>query len=123
MINKAVFLTKIGKVEIIDEKVPLIGPGQAIVQVKSSGICGSDLHYFLDGGLGSFLETLPMPIGHEPAGIVVEKKGIEWIKEGDRVEVFGANRKIQDLANEANTIPYEILSCISHRVVRVYEKD
>ena len=45
------------------------------------------------------------------------------IKEGDRVEVFGANRKIQDLANEANTIPYEILSCISHRVVRVYEKD
>ena len=45
------------------------------------------------------------------------------IKEGDRVEVFGANRKIQDLAKEANTIPYEILSCISHRVVRVYEKD
>ena len=45
------------------------------------------------------------------------------IKEGDRVEVFGPNRKIEDLAKEANTIPYEILSCISQRVVRVYEKD
>ena len=45
------------------------------------------------------------------------------IKEGDRVEVFGPNRKIEDLAKEAYTIPYEILSCISQRVVRVYEKD
>ena len=45
------------------------------------------------------------------------------INEGDRVEVFGPNRKIEDLAKEAYTIPYEILSCISQRVVRVYEKD
>ena len=42
------------------------------------------------------------------------------IKEGDRVEVFGAVEN-KDLANEANTIPYEILSCISHRG-KVYEK-
>ena len=40
------------------------------------------------------------------------------INEGDRVEVFGPNRKIEDLAKEAYTIPYEILSCISQRVVR-----
>ncbi len=45
------------------------------------------------------------------------------IKEGDKVEIFGMNRKIQDLAEEADTIPYEILSQISQRVVRVYEKD
>ena len=45
------------------------------------------------------------------------------VKIGDVVEIFGSNRKIENLAKEANTIPYEILSSISHRVVRVYERD
>ena len=44
-------------------------------------------------------------------------------EDGDVVEIFGSNRKIENLAKEANTIPYEILSSISHRVVRVYERD
>lgn len=41
-------------------------------------------------------------------------------KEGDEVEVFGINNPIQDLATEANTIPYEILTSISPRVKRIY---
>ena len=45
------------------------------------------------------------------------------VKIGDVVEIFGSNRKIENLAKEANTIPYEILSSISQRVVRVYERD
>ena len=45
------------------------------------------------------------------------------VKIGDVVEIFGSNRKIENLAKEANTIPYEILSSMSHRVVRVYERD
>lgn len=42
---------------------------------------------------------------------------------GDTVEIFGINNSIKGLAKEINTIPYEILSSISQRVVRVYEKD
>ncbi|MDG2369405.1 MAG: bifunctional UDP-N-acetylmuramoyl-tripeptide:D-alanyl-D-alanine ligase/alanine racemase [Flavobacteriales bacterium] len=41
-------------------------------------------------------------------------------KEGDLVEIFGDNRLITQMAEDINTIPYEILTSISERVVRVY---
>ena len=44
-------------------------------------------------------------------------------KKGDIVEIFGKNNSIDKLAKSINTIPYEILSSISERVVRIYEKD
>jgi alanine racemase len=42
-------------------------------------------------------------------------------KIGDEVELFGPNIDIQELAEAANTIDYEVLTSISPRVVRVYE--
>lgn len=42
------------------------------------------------------------------------------VKEGDSVEIFGNNRLITQMAEDINTIPYEILTSISERVVRVY---
>ena len=45
------------------------------------------------------------------------------INVNDRVEIFGNNHSIYKMANAANTIPYEIISSISNRVVRVYQKD
>ena len=44
-------------------------------------------------------------------------------KAGDSVEIFGANNAIQNIAKSVNTIPYEILSSISQRVVRIYSED
>lgn len=41
-------------------------------------------------------------------------------KEGDKVEVFGKNIPIQEVAQNLNTIPYEILTGVSRRVKRVY---
>ncbi|MFK8044983.1 MAG: alanine racemase [Crocinitomicaceae bacterium] len=40
--------------------------------------------------------------------------------EGDTAEVFGWDKSIQEMANQLNTIPYEIISSISSRVQRVY---
>ena len=45
------------------------------------------------------------------------------IKVGDRVEVFGPNLPIEQLASWAETIPYEILTSIGQRVKRVYIQD
>ena len=45
------------------------------------------------------------------------------LKVNDRVEIFGSNHSIFKMADAANTIPYEIISSISNRVVRVYQKD
>ena len=44
-----------------------IGPGQVLVRVGYGGICGSDLHYFHDGGFGTVRLQEPMALGHEVA--------------------------------------------------------
>ncbi len=50
---------------------------------------------------------------------IIDLTNIE-AKEGDDVIVFNKNHHIEQLANAAFTIPYEILSRISRRVKRVY---
>ena len=50
--------------------IPDPSPGQIQVAVKAVGICGSDLHYFSDGGIGEPRCVYPMVLGHEPAGVV-----------------------------------------------------
>lgn len=50
---------------------------------------------------------------------MIDVTGLD-VKEGDEVIVFGNQRSIVDLANEMQTIPYEILTGISKRVKRVY---
>jgi len=42
------------------------------------------------------------------------------VKEGDEVIVFNEEYKIEELAKQINTIPYEILTNVSQRVKRVY---
>lgn len=51
---------------------------------------------------------------------MIDVTHIKGIKEGDEVIVFGAGLPVQELANAIGTIPYEIMTCISQRVKRVY---
>ncbi len=65
-----------------------LGPGQVRVQVGFGGICGSDLHYFHQGGFGTVRIKRPMILGHEVAGTVAEvAPGVTRVKPGDRVAV------------------------------------
>ncbi|HYM09394.1 MAG TPA: alcohol dehydrogenase catalytic domain-containing protein [Bryobacterales bacterium] len=50
---------------------PEPGPGQVQVRVRAVGICGSDRHYYLEGGMGDASCLFPMILGHEPAGEVL----------------------------------------------------
>ncbi len=50
---------------------------------------------------------------------MVDVTGIE-IRIHDEVEIYGANKSLYSLANEMNTIPYEVLTSISQRVKRTY---
>lgn len=50
---------------------------------------------------------------------MVDVTGLE-VNEGDEVTVFGESPTVSDLANWANTIPYEILTNVSSRVKRVF---
>ena len=52
-----------------DEPVPIPGAGEKLLQVKAVGICGSDLHWFAEGGIGDAQLEHPLVLGHEFAGI------------------------------------------------------
>lgn len=87
MKNRVAKLVKIGKIELFEEDIPLLKKDEILVQIKSVGICGSDIHYFKHGGLGSFKSDLPMYLGHEPSGIIVDSNNSKKFKNGDRVAI------------------------------------
>ena len=60
-------------------------PTDVIVQITSTGICGSDLHLY--SVLGPFLEAGDI-LGHEPMGVVAEVGSeVTALRAGDRVVV------------------------------------
>jgi len=50
---------------------PEPGAGQVQVRVRAVGICGSDLHCYMEGGIGDSPCVFPMILGHEPTGEVL----------------------------------------------------
>ncbi len=48
------------------------GPGQSLIKVEATGICGSDLHTYLDARIGDIQLESPLVLGHEFSGSVVE---------------------------------------------------
>ena len=57
-----------GDVRLHDEPVPTPGPGELLVRVEAVGLCGSDLHWYEDGGIGGTAIARPIVLGHEFAG-------------------------------------------------------
>ncbi|MCP5113789.1 MAG: alcohol dehydrogenase catalytic domain-containing protein [bacterium] len=47
------------------------GPGEVAVRIRAVGVCGSDMHWYLHGRMGSFPAAYPQVLGHEPAGEIV----------------------------------------------------
>jgi 2-desacetyl-2-hydroxyethyl bacteriochlorophyllide A dehydrogenase len=71
------------------EEAPVVapGPGEARVEVKGCGICGTDLHIALEGSIQ--LPKTPITLGHEAAGVVAEVgPGVSGWAPGDRVAIF-----------------------------------
>ena len=69
-------------IRIEERPVPAIGPGELLVRVESSGICGSDVMEWYR------IQKAPLVLGHEIAGVVVDAgKRVERFSAGDRVFV------------------------------------
>jgi L-iditol 2-dehydrogenase len=60
-----------GDLRTVTEPVPRPGAGEHLVRVTAVGICGSDLHWFTEGGIGDAHLADPLVIGHEAAGVIV----------------------------------------------------
>ena len=75
-----------GDVRIETREIGDVGRRQVRVCIGAGGLCGSDIHYFWDGGIGTIRISEPMILGHEVAG-TVEAVGAEVanVKPGDRV--------------------------------------
>ena len=81
---RAAVCPKPGQITIEDVEKPTPGPGEALIEVEASGICGSDVRGFL--GTHPEIDKYPVILGHEFAGVVAEVgEGVTECAPGDRV--------------------------------------
>jgi D-xylulose reductase len=63
-----------------------LGPDDVRIKLHTVGVCGSDVHYYTHGGIGSYIVKSPMVLGHEASGTVIEVgANVHSLKVGDRV--------------------------------------
>jgi L-iditol 2-dehydrogenase len=86
---KAAVLTGIRQMEIIDVSKPVIkNDTDVLLKIAVVGVCGSDVHYYLTGRIGSQVVQYPYLVGHECSAIVeaIGRK-VKHVKPGDEVAV------------------------------------
>jgi L-iditol 2-dehydrogenase len=66
---KSVRLYGTGDLRILEEPNPIVGEGEKSIRVRAVGVCGSDLHWFSEGGIGDAKLEHPLVLGHEFAGV------------------------------------------------------
>jgi len=66
----------------------LTKPNDVKIKMSAVGICGSDIHYYTQGQIGSQKVKYPFAVGHEGAGIVVEVgPNVKRVKIGDAIAI------------------------------------
>ncbi|HEX9538303.1 MAG TPA: alcohol dehydrogenase catalytic domain-containing protein [Streptosporangiaceae bacterium] len=89
-------LHAVGDIRLSEVPVPAPEPGMSLVRVTAVGICGSDLHWWGEAGIGDATLVAPLVLGHEAAGVIVEGP-----RNGERVAIdpavpCGACRSCRD---------------------------
>lgn len=92
------------------EEVAAPGPGQVLVAVAAGGICGSDMHYLSDGGIGTIRVREPIILGHEASGrVMAVGKGVTGLTPGDPV-ALNPSRPCGDCAYCTEGLPMHCLN-------------
>ncbi|AQZ15231.1 XYL2 (YLR070C) [Zygosaccharomyces parabailii] len=109
--QEAVILEKPGVIQIGKREVPEItDPHYVKLQIKATGICGSDVHYYTHGAIGDFVLKAPMVLGHESSGVVVEVgEKVKSVKVGDRVAIepgVPSRYSVETMSGNYNLCPY-----------------
>lgn len=86
---KAALLENIKEFEIADIPAPETGnPDDVLIRVNRVGVCGSDIHYYLNGCIGSQVVEFPFIIGHECSGTIAETgENVKNLKRGQQVVI------------------------------------
>ena len=69
---KAALLHGVRDLRLGDIPVPERAPNEVLLKVRAVGVCGSDLHHYVEGAIGSTKASEPFVLGHEFAAEVVE---------------------------------------------------
>jgi L-iditol 2-dehydrogenase len=82
-------LTGIRQMEMKDIPEPsIINPTDVKIKMSVLGICGSDIHYYTRGQIGSQKVEFPFTVGHEGSGVVTEVgKAVKRVKPGDKIAI------------------------------------
>lgn len=81
---KAAVFTKPGSIVLEDKPVPQVGPGDALVRITTTTICGTDIHILK----GEYPVRPGLIIGHEPVGVIEDLgEGVIGYQHGQRVIV------------------------------------
>ncbi len=127
---KAMVLTGIRQMEMMDWPDPMITNNtDVLLKLETIGVCGSDIHYYTTGKIGSQVVQFPYPVGHESGGTVVKVgDGVTAVKPGDRVAIEPAiscgkcDQCLQGRPNTCRNIkflgcPGQIDGCLSEYIV------
>ena len=74
---------------LINDDFPQItNKNEVKIKLKSIGVCGSDIHYYSEGKIGTQVVQFPFPVGHECSGVIEEVgENVTRVKVGDLVAV------------------------------------
>jgi L-iditol 2-dehydrogenase len=86
---KAMMLTGIREMEMKEVPDPVLKkPDEVKIKLQVLGICGSDIHYYTHGRIGSQVVKYPFTVGHECAGEVIETGSeVTRVKKGDIIAI------------------------------------
>lgn len=85
---KAAYLEGTADIRVRESAVPAPAAHEALVRIRSVGICASDIHYYEHGRIGRFVVEQPLILGHEPSGeIVAVGSEVAHLEAGDRVSI------------------------------------
>jgi len=83
---KVAVMLGIGRMGFEERPIPQVKPNEVLVKLEYVGVCGSDIHYYETGRIGSYIVQPPFILGHESAGTVVGVgQDVKHLKVGDKV--------------------------------------
>jgi len=86
--NLTAVLYEKGDLRLENRPVPQPKDDEVQIRMAAVGICGSDVHYLVNGRIGDFVVKAPMILGHEAAGVVSKVgKNVTNLTVGDRVAI------------------------------------
>jgi L-iditol 2-dehydrogenase len=71
MHNRAAIMYGTHDIRLENRPVPEPGSKEVLVEIRAVGVCGSDVHYYEEGRIGSFIVREPLILGHESMGTIV----------------------------------------------------